>query len=422
MDSDARQDLRRRLTRLGRRRSAPPAAAATASGSERLLAFEGGALIETGLGPAYRVERQFPITFEHGLGQLSDVLAFDQAPELTAQVAGSAGLAEVPIGQLAFLDTETTGLAGGAGTLIFLVGVGRFVDDRFVLRQYFLRDPAEEEGMLEALRQDLEAAAGFVTFNGRSFDLPLLENRYVIGMRRRWGLTSWPHLDLLPPARRLWRRQLPNCALSTIEQHVLGIARAEADVPGAEIPGMYLDYLRTGDASPLARVVYHNEIDVLSLVGLAHEVLARHQPPQPNRLTASEALGVARWHDRAGRSQRALAAYRAAVGGQPAGEVQSEALRLLSLKLKRGAQFDEAVETWTAWHQADPHDPRPCVELAKYYEWRAQDLEQAAAWAKEALVSLSRWEQGWRRRQRWAEVEHRLVRLQRKRGLDAAGA
>ena len=420
MDSDARQDLRRRLTRLGRRRSAA-ASSQPPRQAERQLAFDGGVLIETDMGPAYRVERRFPIDFEHGRGRLADVLAFNQSPELAAQVAGSPGLAGVPVGQLAFLDTETTGLAGGAGTLIFLVGVGRFVDDSFVLCQYFLRDPVEEEGMLEALRNDLEAAAGFVTFNGRSFDLPLLENRYVIGLRRRWALTGWPHLDLLPPARRLWRRQLPNCALSTIEQHVLGIARSEADVPGAEIPGMYLDYLRTGDASPLARVVYHNEIDILSLVGLAHEVLARHQPPDPERLTASEALGVARWHARAGRAGRALTAYRAATRAERADEVHSEALRLLSFQLKAGGQFDEALETWRTWHKSDRHDPRPCIELAKYFEWRTKDLEQATHWAKEALVSLTHWEEDWRRQQQWAEVEHRLARLKRKQAADGAG-
>jgi uncharacterized protein YprB with RNaseH-like and TPR domain len=419
-DSESR-DLRRRLSRLGRR-SAPaePEAAKRADQPKTFQSFERGKTISTSHGPAFVVERIFGLDHPHGTGHLSDLLAWDSESELAAQVARNPSLTQVPLSQMAYVDTETTGLAGGAGTLVFLVGVGRFIKDHFRLRQYLLRDPAEEEAMLEALRLDLEPALGFVTFNGRSFDIPLLEMRYVIGLRQRWQLTEWPHLDLLHPSRRLWRRQLPDCTLSTIEQRVLGIERSEEDVPGAEIPGLYMDYLRTGETGGLSRVVYHNEVDILSLVGLTTSVLERHRQPDPSNLTNAEALAVARWHEGVGRSEAAEAAYQQAIDDK-ADEIQIEALKRLSLQWKRQERFEEAIELWRRWSERAPDDPTPRIEMAKYFEWKTKDLEAARSWAAKALLCLSHWPEGWRRRRRQSEIEHRLERLGRKLEAGADG-
>jgi hypothetical protein len=375
--------------------------------------------VDTARGAAFVIEQTYALDYQHGPGRLADLLDWDGEGPLAAQVGRNPGLAEVPLSQLAYVDTETTGLAGGAGTLVFLVGVGRFAEGQFQLRQYLLRDPAEEEAMLEALRQDLEATRGFVTFNGRSFDIPLLETRYVIGLRERWRLTDWPHLDLLYPSRRLWRRQLPNCTLSTLENRVLGIERREEDVPGAEIPGLYMDYLRTGETGGLSRVVYHNEVDILSLVGLTTSILERHRQPDPSELTSAEALAIARWHERIGRTEEAEAAYRQAIADQ-ADEIQLEALRRLSYQWKRQERYLEALELWQQWSELAPDDPLPRIELAKYYEWKAKELAAARGWAAKALLCLSHWPEGWRRRRHQAEIEHRLERLARKIGSDSA--
>lgn len=401
-EEERRRDLHRRLSRLGRvpRPSpmAPPARPASLPGVERL----------TPLGPAFLREETYPRGHLHGGRPLESVLAFP--PDLVADLAGAPAS---PTG-LVYLDTETTGLAGGAGTLVFLVGVGWFEAEGFRLRQYFLRDPAEEPAMLHALLDDLAAAEGVVTFNGRAFDLPLLEMRFTIGLRRPAAWQPRSHLDLLPPARRLWRRALPDCRLGTLEAHVLGVHRSEADVPGEEIPGIYLDYLRTGDTRDIERVMYHNAVDVLSLVGLAAEVLSRHAATDPGRLTGAEALALARWHERAGRADPAEAAYRVASADR-AREVQVEALRHYAAYLKRQRRYLEAVEAWQAWHALAPEDPRPCVELAKAFEWHLGDLAQAEAWARRGLVCLSHWPPGWRRERLWGELEHRLRRLERKR-------
>jgi uncharacterized protein YprB with RNaseH-like and TPR domain len=403
------QDLRRRLARLNRGRR--PNTAPRPPASLARLELPAGEYVPTDSGDAYRIEAILPIDHVHGGGRLADLLAFDS--DLVADVASQPGLRQANLSHLLFLDTETTGLAGGAGTLVFLVGVGTFVEGAFRLRQYFLRNPDEEAAMLLALQPDLEAAHGFVTFNGRAFDLPLLETRYVIGLRRRWALSSSPHLDLLPVSRRLWSRQLPDCTMATIERQVLGVLRTEEDVPGAMIPELYLDFLRTGETGGMSRVIYHNAIDVLSLVGLASQVLQRHREADPARLSSAEALGVGRWHQRAGRHEPAETALRAATtGGDPG--IRLEALRRYAAYLKLAHRLDRAVEVWQEWHGLALEDPAPCIELSKYYEWRQASPAEASHWAQEALVSLSHWPPDWRREQAWEAVTHRLQRLARK--------
>jgi uncharacterized protein YprB with RNaseH-like and TPR domain len=343
---------------------------------------------------------------------LSDLLVYNSA--LASEVARQPALAQASMEDLLFLDTETTGLAGGAGTLAFLVGVGTFTAKGFRLRQYFLRDPADEAAMLHALLEDLDLASGLVTFNGQAFDLPLLESRYVIGLRQRRGLLAAPHLDLLHPSRRLWSRALPDCTMGTIEQQILHLHRSDDDVPGAMIPALYIEYLRTGATEGIQRVIYHNTMDVLSLVGVATQVLGRHCQPDPAQLNASEALAVGRWHQRAGRVDPAAHALRSAVASSE-GDLRLEALRRLTEYLKRGGRAAEALPAWAEWHDRAPADPTPCIELAKYFEWRSRDVDLALHWSEEALASLIHWPADWRRDEVAARLTHRLARLRAKR-------
>ena len=409
MTRDESAELRRRLRRLGggKGRSSKRKTPQILRGQN----LPEGEVIETAHGPTYRLEERYPTDHQHGDYLLSQTLSFPA--KLAADVVRNPALNKTSLDQLMFLDTETTGLVGGAGTLVFLVGVGFFKGDEFYLRQYFLRDPAEEMGMLSLLQEDLDWAAGYVTYNGQAFDLPLLENRYVLSLKRKMSLVSAPNLDLLHVSRRLWQRSLPDCKLSTVEQYVLGVERSEEDVPGAWIPGMYLDYLRTGDASEMSRVIYHNLIDVLSLVSLTGQVLTRFEKGDPVSLSDGEALAVARWHQDSGRVSPAESAFkRAIVSKQP--ELKIEALRRYSVHLKREGRRTEAVNLWSMWHDLAPEDERPCIELAKYYEWECKDYEAAAEWTQAAFQCLTHWPKDWRRERIWAELENRLKRLTRK--------
>jgi hypothetical protein len=419
--SDA-SDLRRRLSRVPVRRKRPtpvergqrPAEADRQPSGEqtdpRWRGLPPGQEVPTPAGPAFRIQNLYPLGHRHGGGPLAEVLQYSSS--LAGEIAGAATQPETPFADWAFLDLETTGLAGGAGTLGFLIGLGAFVQEGFRLRQYFLRDPAQEAGMLHALQEDLEAAGGFVTFNGRAFDIPLLETRYQIGLRRRWRLSALPHFDLLYPSRRLWRRGLPDCRLGTLEGQVLGVVRTEADVPGELIPGLYQDYLRTGDASEISRVIYHNAQDILSLVGLAAAVMSRHG--RPRSLTGEESLAVARWHQAQGREQAAVRAYRASLRAKADPQVRVEALRSYSAHLKSQGRRKQALAGWEEWHALDGQDPTPCIELAKYYEWAGGDAARAHHWTLEGLLCLSRWPAGWRRDRARRSLEHRLQRLERK--------
>ena len=173
--------------------------------------------------------------------------------------------------RMVFWDTETTGL-GGPGTYVFLVGLGYLEDDAFVVRQHFIRSPDEELAMLQAVADSLPQWPTMTTFNGVSFDLPLLRAR-MKSHKIKMDLSDVLHCDLLYGARRLWQRRLPNCKLQTLEEHVLEFRR-QGDVPSAEVPGMYFEYLETGDLSSLEGVFHHNVLDIVSLAGL---MIAMHE-------------------------------------------------------------------------------------------------------------------------------------------------
>src|SRR4030095_5131615 len=165
------------------------------------------------------------------------------------------------------LDTETSGLSGGTGTYAFLVGVARFTSDQFVLKQFFMRDPAEEPALLEGLANFLAPCEALVTFNGKAVHAPCPPTRYRLHQIPN-PYKDYSHLDLLPLARRLWRDRLESRALKYLEEHVLGFARSSDEVAGDEIPWLYFDYLRTRDARPLAGVFYHNAMDVVAMAAL----------------------------------------------------------------------------------------------------------------------------------------------------------
>jgi len=297
--------------------------------------------------------------------------------------------------------------------------------------------------MLTALVQDLAPRTGWVTFNGRAFDLPLLETRLTLN-RLRGALGQRPHLDLLNPARKLYQRRLESCSLGHIEQHVLNILRDQEDVPGALIPQMYQDYLRTRDASEMHRVIYHNAIDILSMVTLAAHLLevfatpldpegwksevrsqkSERKPLASDRRPAERApslppadlLRLARWHDQEGRLAEAESAYRLALKGKLDLDARREGLTRFAGLLKRQERRAEAVPLWQQWASFSLDDPQPCIELAKYYEWHAVDLPKASEWTERALKLVSGWPKGWQRDEASAAIQHRRERLKGKLG------
>jgi len=250
----------------------PPSASAHSAPPETVLGLRPH---ETGAGVCLMRETRLPLDTRYGTVSLAAV----QQPhgEQIARLLRDPAWCTFDFRRALFLDTETNGLSGGTGTFAFLVGVGFIEDDTFVVQQFFLRHPGEEPAMLTALVPLLERFDTFVTFNGKSFDIPLLETRFVLA-RRPLDLRRRPHFDLLHPARRIWRWRLTQCDLGTLERQVLGVRRAAEDVPGWLVPRYYNEYLRTGNAAPLRGVFYHNRQDI---VALASKRLARGMLPNP---------------------------------------------------------------------------------------------------------------------------------------------
>lgn len=424
-------DLRGRLRRLGLTRGPgalkrPREERTRRRRARPIEALLPGEVVETAGGPFFLHRETYPLDHRHGGECLEALLA--HLPAGPAQLARDERLAAVDPRRIAFLDTETTGLAGGTGTYAFLVGVGLFEDGAFRLHQFFMRDYGEEPAQLLALGELLDGVEAVVTFNGKSFDLPLLETRFVMA-RQPPRLVGAPHLDLLTPARRLWKYRLPSCALSSLEGAVLGVQRAGADVPGWLIPGLYADYARTGDAGEMPRIFYHNAQDILSLVTLAAHLCGLVAAPGPH-LPGEDLYGLGRLLHDLGRLAEAEAAYGWAAGaGADAGAadagaadagavaegsgVAERAARDLAYLLKRQERRDEALPWWQALAR-DHGAVYACEELAKHYEWQAGDLEQALVWTREGIRLAEGWPAGGRRREALAELAHREARLRGK--------
>lgn len=176
-----------------------------------------------------------------------------------------------------FLDTETTGLSSGAGTVAFQVGLGQMQANGFAVTQLVMRDYPEEVFLLEKVQQAAESCKVICTFNGKTFDLPLLRTRLIMN-RLNPGCLDKPHIDLLPMARRLWKLRLRRCNLATLEEAILGMPR-EDDLPGAMVPQRYFDYLRTKQFSLLEDVLRHNQQDIASLCTLLYHMAAVYEQP-----------------------------------------------------------------------------------------------------------------------------------------------
>jgi uncharacterized protein len=368
-----------------------------------------GHFVSTRQGDTFVAEQSYPSDYHHGLTALRITV-----PLMTiAQWARDARLSDLPLESFAFLDVETSGLAGGTGTYAFLVGVGRFEGDLFHLVQFFMRDPAEESAMLEGLTEFLAPNAALVTFNGKAFDAPLLVTRFLLH-DMPVPFKDFSHLDLLPLARRLWRDRLPSRALKYLEENVLGAPRTLDEVPGYEIPYLYFDYLRTGDATPLKGVFYHNAMDIVALAALMnHMASILHSPFDGQVEHGLDFIALAKLFEDLDRREEAARLYE---HGLEVGVDQTDfgaAVQRLSALQRRRGNLESAVSLWQK--AASQGHVYAHVELAKYYEHSRRDYPEAMKWtlgAQELINSqnMPRYEY-----RHWMdELEHRKKRLQEK--------
>jgi uncharacterized protein YprB with RNaseH-like and TPR domain len=314
-----------------------------------------------------------------------------------------------------FLDTETTGLAGGTGTYPFLIGLAWWDAGGLQVEQFFMRDFAEEHSLLEELSQRLAERPVLVTFNGKSFDWPLLENRFT--MTRSIAVPKLAaHLDLLHPARALWKLRLGSVRLAELERRVLGAPRLgwhrENDISSALIPQLYFDYLRGGSAEPLAGVLRHNQMDLRGLAALFGKIneMLSVSSGAATEIESLDLFGLSRFLQRRGEDDRAHSACSQALAIGLPEEFRPKARRELAQMAKRRGEHHRAAEIWLEI-VADAHDGiYACEQLAIYYERHVKDPVRAAQFAKLAIATLRRQ----RASSRHPFLTGRFVRLEQK--------
>ncbi len=318
--------------------------------------------------------RSWPLDRVHGLRPLAEALAL-------GRTAGPEGAT------VAWLDTETTGLAGGTGTYVFLIGIASAGDGCVTLTQYFLRDLGAEPEMLAVVGDHLRRFDALVTFNGTRFDLPLLQTRFLL-CRMRADIETGSHLDVMSLARRLWYRRLGGYSMALLEQMILNVERV-IDVPGWMIPSLYVQFLHTGDFDVLEPVFAHNEQDILSLValhGLAGEVLARPDCTP----VAVDWLSLGRLLDARGNAGTAAGCYRQALAEERDPSVRRRAVTALAHHYRLTGHLEDLLDLWGHEVQVGILPRWQAQErLAMVWEWDLRDPGRALAHADRALAALN---------------------------------
>ena len=398
----------------------------------------GGRAVENAYGAVLTVDRRYEADRWHGAEQIGNCELDDFEPlraldaRFGAAWQATDALSPEPRAQSPlFFDLETTGLNGGAGTVAFLVGCAWFDCGALQVRQFVLTSLAAERALLEALRAQLEAAPFVASYNGRTFDAPLMDVRWAFH-RLPSPFETKPHFDMLPPARRLWkhRGERPSgalerfraaeggerpvdarsgCSLMAFERQLLGFRRV-GDVPGFEIPSRYFHFLRTGDASGLESVLEHNRLDLVSLAVLTARAARLVRGGHEACADARESLALGRVYEQTGRVADARACYeRAADAGDRA--TRADALSRLAISLRRERRHEDAAAVWRRLLDGRPPRTKTLLPLerlavealAVHHEHREKDLALAKKFA-EALNDENGDEQ----------IRRRLHRLERK--------
>ena len=399
---------------------------------DRVADVLGGQIVTNRFGRALIVDRRYESDRFHGTRRVGDcdVADGDTLKLLDPTLPSPDGAGERTL----FVDLETTGLSGGAGTVAFLVGCGWFDMGAFQVRQFVLTSYASERALLCAVAECFRATSLLVTYNGKTFDVPVMETRWLFH-RMPLPLESVRHFDMLHPARRLWRAREETanvgasshaasgeggCRLGTLERVLCDVTRV-GDIPGMDIPARYFRFLRSGDARPLEPVLEHNRLDLISLAAVTAHAVQLVEEGMPRCRDAAEALALGKVYERAGCIDKAIAAYEHAAADPSAHvDVVLEGLYRLGLRLRRDRRFAEAAECWRRLLEVKqgrlgrrsellaPLRQYAVEALAIHHEHRERDYEGA----KElTLRLLEECDEG---RPKTESTRHRLARLEKK--------
>jgi len=336
-----------------------------------------GEWIHDRFGDVFMTCNKFPYGYSQGSVQIKDNIS----PILLYEVSR---IVDQPfdINDLVFIDIETSGLAGGTGTMVFLIGLGFFNDSGFVVNQYFLANPDQEFSLLTKTIAGISGHKIIVTYNGSSFDLPVLKSRFSLN-RIGSPFKSTKHLDLLHLSRKLWKLRLGVCKLRDIELEILEFKRKEEEVPGWMVPQLYFDFLKNGDGRPLKGVFYHNCMDVLSLAAIfiyAADLLS--QPIVDMNLQPLDVISMAKVFEKIGMLDKSSSLYQFCIQEDiPQALLPSTLLNFGNLYKKIG-HADRAIRLWEL--SFENGNIYAAIEIAKYYEHLSKRYDLALQWVKQA--------------------------------------
>jgi len=344
-----------------------------------------GEILETEKGVCWLNRKKYDLNHKHGSSTIGELL-HNQSNNLQL-VTKNVEYNSIPLDKLIFVDTETTGLSGGIGTVAFLIGIGYFDQNHFIIDQLFMRGFNEELPVLNTFLDSLsitnESNGAVVSFNGKSYDLSLLMNRSIFHRFFR-TCPQYLHIDLLHPSRRFWKNSLPDCTLGTLESNVLRVER-HGDVPGYLIPEMYFHYLRTKDPRPLSSVFYHNQMDILSLVSILHTMLQIYFHKENISQISVDWLAVGSSYNEVEKIEDGLEFYHKILTFALSSKEKKETLLQIAKLYKKIKNYILAIQYWHEALNLPGFSIEPYIELAKVYEHRIGDFEQAKKYTSKAL-------------------------------------
>jgi len=359
--------------------------------------------------PPFQVfEQQHTLSCRYGKISLDDGLHIDG--RTLGLLSRDPEFETLDLSSALFFDLETTGLSGGVGVVPFLAGFGFYGEGKFHVVQYFLNELSEEDRMVEEMGRFF-AETGFksvVSFNGKAFDLPLAETRFIFH-RKPFPLAELPHLDFLFSARSLWKHKHESCRLFHLAREVLIADRAE-DIPSSEIPWRYFQYLRGGDFSLIEPILYHNQEDILSLLGVViagAKLVSEGWEEAADGADAADMFGASRIFEKAGDMERSVRCLEKSLEGRMPREMALLARKKLSYHMKKSRRWDKAI---ALWRDLTPANQLFCYkELAMYYEHKEKNFPEARRLAEEGLaLSLGV------SREHEEDFSRRLTRLRKK--------
>lgn len=367
---------------------------------------------KTHFGDTFTVTTRYPYPYSHGQVPLTPPSSFQSIWKWAK--FSDASLPDIR--NICFLDTETSGLAGGTGTFIFMVGFGAFDSQGFSVTQLFMRDPSEEQAFLATLGRLTARYSSVVTYNGKSFDIPMLRSRHIQN-HFPFEMSDWHHIDLLHLVRQIWKYSQESRTLKDMEGNILNFQRDQEEVPGWLVPQLYFDYLQNRDPRPLVGVFYHNAIDIVSLAALfsaSAQLMECPFDPIPIPKKEVDLIALARIHENMSSLQLAASLYAEGIKSGLPVELELSAIMRFAEFCKRKNNYDEAIILWKKAVNLGSIDA--CVELAKYYEHHCGDVSLASHYTETALTFLPSVPLFSIRKQR-TEIIHRQGRLLKKMNI-----